>query len=496
MMTISTSKPEKEDFKFIMADSDMLLNTPPPPVPVTAQRHMFTPDSRKALLREVVRLQPYKNPALWDAVTNRYGWWCYKNICPPRRSVPKDRLRKKVKSIIAKYAQNAGSATGANTSANTTPNTNLNTPHNNTHNGNDATSNGSSSPLNSDNGASSVVGSLVATTSDPSSAKATAAAAAASQVAVDEDNLPYDLETLGLIEEVVKQYTESVEMVQARRFDRSRKRDSDVGLGPHSPGSSKSPPADSNTSSSSLRFRPPMTPGSNSLLHNSDGLNASSYSTPLGITDMINSNSGRLKRPRLGEDDEDVVLEMNSNGHINKLFQSNSSHGGSNPRSTTKGTKYIEDILLNSSEGGSGDVVFDSLQSGDNSSHPQMSYFADSVASAASSAIMSKLPELLEAVRDSSEESNKSRIEVMKSFGASFGSAFASSFSSTFEATVNKAVDQIFQRLNESAVVAAAAAAGTAETGSAGSPPADSNKSDNASDSKEEDVSNNDPAIT
>lgn len=73
-----------------------------PPVPVTAQRHIFTPESKKALLREIVQLEPYKDPLMWDAVTNRYGWWCYKNIVPARKCVPKDRLRKKVKVMIAK----------------------------------------------------------------------------------------------------------------------------------------------------------------------------------------------------------------------------------------------------------------------------------------------------------------------------------------------------------------------------------------------------------
>ncbi|KAF5100071.1 hypothetical protein D0Z00_001408 [Geotrichum galactomycetum] len=131
-----------------MAEEDNEFVLTPPPVPVTAQRHMFTPDSRKALLREVVRLQPYKNPLLWDAVTNKYGWWCYKNISPARKTVPKDRLRKKVKLIIAKFGGEL---------------------------------------KNED---------------------------------VGEEGGPYDSETLGLIEEVVKQFTESVELGQVRRNSR------------------------------------------------------------------------------------------------------------------------------------------------------------------------------------------------------------------------------------------------------------------------------------
>lgn len=131
-----------------MAEEDNEFVLTPPPVPVTAQRHMFTPESRKALLREVVRLQPYKNPLLWDAVTNKYGWWCYKNISPARKTVPKDRLRKKVKLIIAKFGGEL---------------------------------------KNED---------------------------------VGEEGGPYDSETLGLIEEVVKQFTESVELGQVRRNSR------------------------------------------------------------------------------------------------------------------------------------------------------------------------------------------------------------------------------------------------------------------------------------
>lgn len=346
-----------------MTDSFALGTSSPPPVPVTAQRHMFTADSRKALLREVVRLEPYKNPSMWDAVTHRYSWWCYKNISPPRRSVPKDRLRKKVKSIIAKFPSASVPSSGAN----------------------DLKQTESSSPEHT---------ALVAS-STPKSA------------AVDDDNMPYDSETLGLIEEVVKQYTESMELIQARRVDRSRKRESDMGI-PHSPGSSKSPPA-------ALRFRAPMTPGSE-MLHSD-----ASYSTPLGITDMI---SQQRKRSH----DEDEAL-------LNNGIKYRKTYPNSEER---KNSKFMDDMLL---------TEFDSLKN-DIGSNSQVAFFADSVASAASTAIVGKLPQLLDAVRGVSEETSKAQIE---SLGNSLGAAFASSFSSTFEATINKAMAQIFKRLDETA---------------------------------------------
>lgn len=386
---------DKDDYKLAMTDS-MMLSTPPPPVPVTAQRHMFTPDSRKALLREVVRLKPYKNPNMWDAVTHSYGWWCYKNICPPRRTVPKDRLRKKVKSIIAKY------------------------PH--------SVSHASAAAAQSATGAEGKP-----ETSSPENTSATAAKIA---IAVDDDNMPYDPETLGLIEEVVKQYTESVELIQSKRSD-GRKRDSEAGLGPHSPGSSKSPP----TLPAGLRFRPPMTPGADHLLHT----DASSYSTPLGITDM-------LSRQKRAHDDDEEVLELN-NIHPSKYRKGYSN--GAEERS--KGSsKFIDDILLNTAP------EFDTIKGGDmGGPSSQVAYFAESVASAASAAIMTKLPELLDAVRDASEEANKARME---SLGNSLGTAFASSFSASFEATVNKAIESIFRRLET-----ATAGRGPADAGSGSS---------------------------
>lgn len=390
-----------------LEQQQMLLNNPPPPpIPVTAQRHMFTPDSRKALLREVVRLQPYKNPVMWDSVTHRYGWWCYKNICPPRRSVPKDRLRKKVKSIIAKYPQQTLTTNDDNEQANN------NEDNNNEENG------GSRSP--SENGTTKV--------------------AAAAVVAVDDDNLPYDVETLGLIEQVIKQYTESIELVQARRV--MRKRDSEVGLGLHSPGplSKRSPSTDG---SSALRFRPPMTPVPNSvLLHN----HAEAYSM-----DLMNRS---VKRQRLDED-EDLNSDLTKMFQSRSLYPTDGSRAGSS--SSAKGSKYIDDILLNStaSTGTTGGSMFDSLhhnehQNGTSSLHdtstPPISYFAESIASAASNAILLKLPDLLETVI---RDTNESRMESMKTFGNSFGQAFAKSFSETFESTVNKAVDQILKRLNQ-----------------------------------------------
>lgn len=441
--------------KFTMADA-MVLHTPPPPVPVTAQRHMFTTESRKALLREVVRLQPYKNPSMWEAVTHRYGWWCYKNICPPRRSVPKDRLRKKVKSIIAKYPAISASASGAiNSTAHDTATA--------TAVANAGSGSGSGPGAGADNPGS------TATLETALTVAVTPKSAAAGPAAVDDDNMPYDPETLGLIEEVIQQYTESVEMIQARRtsYD-GRKRETDGFVGgvplqshqqqhPQSPGSSKSPPP-STTNISSLRFRPPILPGSDLLHHD-----AGSYSSPVRFNDMM---GGRSKRGH--EEDDDAVLGLNSSSsggsqHAGK-YRKIDGFGDTGLQEDRKGTtssKFVDDMLSSSEF----DAMKDDVSAGgaaNNTNNSRVTFFAESVASAASSAIMEKLPELLDAVRDASEESNKARME---SLGNSLGTAFASSFSATFEATVNKAIDAIFRRLDDAASTRASAGAGESDEG-------------------------------
>lgn len=282
---------------------ELLSRASPPPVPVLAQRHMFTADSRKALLRQVVRLQPYKNPALWDAVTHAYSWWCYDHISPARRSVPKDRLRKKVKSIICVY-------TGVKPEE----------PH------------GGLPPDD------------------------------------DSSTSHYDAETLSLIEQVVKQYTESMELQESRRS--SRKRESDIG----SARGSKSP-----SLSAAVRFRAPITPSS----------------------DMFQTDMGySLNELKRFADDEETA------------------NGASKHRRVRR----------------------------------EAALTAETVAAAATHALVQKLPEVLEATRAAVAEDEdedlpgKARVEAL---GGALGAAFAASFSSAFETAFAPVIDRALARIDD-----------------------------------------------
>lgn len=407
-------------------------NYAPPPVPVTAQRHMFTPESRRALLREVIRLKPYKNPNMWDSVTHQYGWWCYKNICPARRTVPKDRLRKKVKSIICQYPSPGSAGSRA----------------------------GSMSPVDQK-----------------------------SQMGLDEDSLPYDAETIDLIEQVVKQYVESVEMVQAKRnIKNTKKRDlSDMELPllhSHSPAAMSKPrmvlgtPPSSDLNASSpaaaLRFRPPITSGPHSLLDNSDrsGPTFSPHSTPLGITDMI-ENHGQYKRRRLNDEMMPQSYENGTSGmsfgeytHTARDPLSSGSPSAHSDHSIPLGkhadgfslkdqphmsepkrTHSLDELLSHQPSS-------DQLGFGNGTTSPKndasTTNLALTVADAASLAILKKVPDVLQSVRKKVHETDKANMEMMMSLGSSLGSSFGESLASTFASAVNGAVEQIINHLEKS----------------------------------------------
>lgn len=473
----------------------MPMSTSPPPVPVTAQRHMFTPESRRALLREVIRLKPYDNPAMWDTVTLRYGWWCYKNICPARRTVPKDRLRKKVKSIItSQYSLQSNSGASDNSIPRSA----------------------STSSLGSD-----LEGTALSTLTHSKTP---------SQAPLDEDFLPYDPETLDLIDQVAKQYTRSVEMVQAKRIDRTRKRNSDLGMPPphmiHSPISSfKNSSSSELNTPSSLRYRPLLIPGTNEDL-NSGGslLPFHPHPIPLGITDMINPDSKKNKRLRLDpeillhhQNDNSASAQMNSYIHnstrdvlhssnvtddstSHNLIHKNSMIGDSNassspnsnislpdsqvkentqsssPDNKLKHSNSLEDILLEHSSS-SPDIGFDPNQTNETQTENKINLtqsnvlssneisnlnsssallLTASMAEAASSAVLGKLPAVLQAVRQLSDESNRAQLEVMKSIGNTLGTTLGESLATTFASTVNAAIEKILQRIEESGNLPAA----------------------------------------
>lgn len=172
-------------------DDPTTYTNPPPSLHPTAQRHAFTVDSQKALLKEVIDLQPYLNPDRWDAVTNRYAWWCYHTFNPKRKMVPKDRLRKKVKSILTTYHQKRpqvsnSSASASVSHASASASASAEYGHHLRH------------PSNTPNHTSSE-----SHTPEPSN-----------------DDFAYDAETIKLIEQVVKQYTESTGSNSSRRASR------------------------------------------------------------------------------------------------------------------------------------------------------------------------------------------------------------------------------------------------------------------------------------
>lgn len=406
-------------------------NYAPPPVPVTAQRHMFTPESRRALLREVIRLKPYKNPNMWDSVTHHYGWWCYKNICPARRTVPKDRLRKKVKSIICQYPSPGSAGSRA----------------------------GSMSPVDQK-----------------------------LQMGLDEDSLPYDAETIDLIEQVVKQYVESVEMVQAKRNSKNiKKRDLSHMelplLHSHTPAAMSKPrmvlgtPPSSDLNAASpvetLRFRPPITTVPHSLLDNSNrsGPTFSPHSTPLGITDMI-ENHGQYKRRRLNDDMMPQPYENDTAGmtfgeytHTTRdpISGSPSTHSDhttpvgkptdrillkdQSHMSEPKRTHSLDELLSHQPSS-------DQLAFGNATTTPKndasTTNLAMTVADAASLAILKQVPDVLQSVRKKMHETDKANMEMMMSLGSSLGSSFGESLASTFASAVNGAVEQIITHLEKS----------------------------------------------
>lgn len=232
-------------------DDPYFLHTPPPALHATAQRHMFTIGSRKILLKEVVQLRPYFNPDMWDAVTNRYGWWCYNNIKPGRRTVPKDRLRKKVKSIIAIYHQKKAAATAASArtvittatatasssssstlvhpaahasatpqpsatelsaSASATASATIQDPHSAT----------PASSLLSTDGSVPPVSSPSPGTPTRSNSLSNGALGSPDLQSGENDDLAYDAETIDLIEKVVQQYTLAADLATARRLGKVR----------------------------------------------------------------------------------------------------------------------------------------------------------------------------------------------------------------------------------------------------------------------------------
>lgn len=252
----------------------LTYTTPPPSLHPTVQRHAFTMESQKVLLREVVSLRPYLKPDMWDAVTNRYGWWCYDHFNPKRRMVPKDRIRKKVKSILATYHQKKNPVATASASAS-------------------ASSSGTvSASAKVSTHFDLIKGDLAPDPSDHHASEST-------------DELPYDSETIELIEKVVQQYTESVELMTSRRLGRINRVKSlsgpsvtagsdllepDTGIGGTGPHTATMPPP-MNKPLPSIHT---ATANASAMAHiNSTAYNSrpsGSYSTPLGINDMIHNN--------------------------------------------------------------------------------------------------------------------------------------------------------------------------------------------------------------
>lgn len=397
----------------------------PPPVPVIAQRHMFTPESRRALLREVIRLKPYADPSMWDSVTHQYSWWCYRNILPTRRNVPKDRLRKKVKSIIAQYP--------------------------------------TAVPTASPPSESSLLGDMKSSTP-----------------ALEEDNLPYDPETLALIEEVVKQYTESVQRAQTNRLKkRSFKRDStDYSLVVLPQSQSAIGPAPPSPSQGST----------DPLLHNT------SISNAMEVGDMIES---RYKRPRLDTLDaqQQQQYESNAAAVFNTFTHaardplistpSDTSDDGdkdkdrrdqqTGSKSVSSTTSSLNDMLANAasrSELAALDQPTTVPLSTDPSTStasaaagpsPAPSSIVTTVAAATSSAVLRQIPSVLQAMREktaatgsveapeeaSATTTQQQQHEIMSKLGSSMGVAIAESMADSFAATVSSAIEQLLRRMEQ-----------------------------------------------
>lgn len=264
-------------------DDIFTYNTPPPSLHPTAQRHAFTSESQKVLLREVVDLQPYLKPDMWDAVTNRYGWWCYENFNPKRRMVPKDRIRKKVKNILGTYQQKRNPTLSASASASRY-----------------AASASASVEYNQPLPASS------ATNTNSPEIHPTDA----------NDDLLYDAETTALIEKVDKQYTEAVELNMSRRMNKANRplnrentqntptdttHNNTTKIPPSGPSSPKFypstlpsihlVPANASASvNSNINKHPNInTTTANMSAYRPNQYQQHSYTAPLGIHDMINS---------------------------------------------------------------------------------------------------------------------------------------------------------------------------------------------------------------
>lgn len=346
---------------------------------------------------------------------------------------------------------------------------------------------------------------------------------------VDDDNMPCDSETLGLIEQVVDQYVESVEMVQAKRNNgKVRKRESDYGAGMSlllTSANSTSPTSAAAVAASVNNINFSQTPPNHLqnalyLTNGSSSSFASRHSTSLGIADIIDNtaNAAHHKRRRLDEEqpphhhhhhhhhqyhpsnsntnstmnlqsytprdplpttpsdtsDDGHKTDDNINNTYNTVNQSTKSIPENLQLPKRKSSNSLNDILIHpsaaiasieahnarafhdhhtipSARGSSStrDSTTSSTSSILNQHNQHALFLTNSVADAASSAVLRKVPDILQALRENIEESDKAQIELIKSFGSSLGSAFGASLANTFASTVSSAVEQIVQRMEE-----------------------------------------------